>query len=241
MGLQYDPLPNLHNPNPPGHCRLRLRWKVFCPYVHNPAALTGVTREAGSLTITADPLLDRHSCQTNFGMDCLQKGILPVYLITSNGSTNMSYKIVSSNIWFSTGLRDARQVKSGLQQTNTSAAGSGVAVAGSIMGGLGGVLVAGFGMKLTDDEESIRENFVIKQFQNVDLGPGKSAEGFVYFTQPYPIPLESLPSVNIPVVDLKSQATNTISLPLNQLPREYTPGAALDNSFRKDKLQTTAP
>ena len=70
------------------------------------------------------------------------------------------------------------------------------------MGGIGEILVMGLGMKLTDDEESIRENFIIKQFQNVNLAPGKSAEGFVYFVQPRPIALESMPSINIPVIDL---------------------------------------
>ena len=48
--------------------------------------------------------------------------------MASNGSTNTSYKIVSSRIWFSADQTDARQVKSGFQQTNASAAGSGVAL-----------------------------------------------------------------------------------------------------------------
>ena len=52
--------------------------KYLRAYVHNPAALTGVTRESGNLTLKADPLLDRQSCQTSFGMDCLQKAILQV-------------------------------------------------------------------------------------------------------------------------------------------------------------------
>ena len=186
--------------------------KYFRPYVHNPAALTMVTRQAENLTLKADPLLDKHSCQTNFGMDCLQKGILPVYVMASNESTNISYRIVSSRIWFSLGENDALHVKSGILQTNTSAAGSDVAIAGGILGSIG---VLGLSMKLTDDEESIRENFVIKKFQNVNLAPGKSAEGFVYFVQPHPISLDGLPSVNIPVEDLQSQITNTISLPLN--------------------------
>lgn len=189
--------------------------KYFRPFVHNPAALTGVTRQAGGLRVEVDPLLDRHSCQTNFGMDCLQKGILPVYLMASNGSTNISYRIVSSSIWFSLRENDAQHIKSGLQQTNHSAAGSDVAIAGGV---LGSIAVMGLSMKLTDDEESVRENFVIKQFQNVNLAPGKSVEGFVYFRQPHAISLDSLPSVNIPVEDLQSQITNTISLPLNHGP-----------------------
>src|SRR5260370_37035857 len=98
--------------------------KYFRPYVHNPAALTVVTRQAENLTLKVDPLLDRHSCQTNFGMDCLQKGILPVYLMAANASTNISYRIVSSSIWFGLRENDALHIKSGIQQTNASAAGS---------------------------------------------------------------------------------------------------------------------
>jgi len=67
-------------------------------------------------------------------------------------------------------------------------------------------------MKATDDAESIRENFVIKQFQNVTLPPGKSAEGFVYYGQTGPIQMNALPSINIPVYNLQSQLTNTFSV-----------------------------
>jgi hypothetical protein len=159
--------------------------------------------------------VDRHSCKTNFGMDCLQKGILPVYLRASNGNKETTFRIVASNIWFGLGENSALQVRSGIRQTNTSAAGSNLAVAGAAAGG---ILVMGLGMKLTDDEESIRENFVIKQFQNVNLAPGKSAEGFVYFVQPHAISLDSLPVVNVSIQNLQSEVTNTISIPLGATP-----------------------
>ena len=187
--------------------------KYFRPYVHDRAAVTAVTRHTSGISLQVDPLLDQNACQTNFGMDCLLKGILPVYLTAANESTNSSFRIISSTIWFSPGENDALRVASGIQQTNTSAAGSGLAVAGGV---LGSVLIAGWGMKLTDDAESIRENFVIKQFQNVNLAPGKSAEGFIYFMQNHPISPVSLPWVHIPVLDLQAQVTNTISLPLAQ-------------------------
>lgn len=185
--------------------------KYFRPYVHDPAARTAVTRRNSGISLQVDPLLDRHACQTNFGMDCLEKGILPVYLTAANESTNASFRIISSRIWFSPGENDAVGVASGIQQTNNSAAGSGVAVAG---GALGSILIAGWGMKLTDDAESIRENFVIKQFQNINLAPGRSAEGFIYFVQDHPISPASLPWVHVPVLDVQGQLTNTISLPL---------------------------
>ena len=187
--------------------------KYFRPYVHNPAALTAVTRQTAGISLQVDPLLDLHSCQTNFGMDCLQKGILPVYLTATNASTNTSYRIAVHSIWFSLAENDAAVVMSGIQQTNTSAAGSDVAVAGGIVGG---IMIMGLGMKLTDDAESIRENFEIKQFQNANLAPGKSAEGFIYFVQPHPISPVSLPWVHVPVLDLQAQVTNTVSLPLSR-------------------------
>ena len=189
--------------------------KYFRPYVHNESAFTMVSKQANGLTLKVDPLLDRRACQTNFGVDCHQKGILPVYLIVTNGNPGTSYRIISREIWFGTNGDQTWRANSGLVQTNTTAAGSGLAIAGGVVAGLSsvsGIAILGFAMKATDDAESIRENFVIKQFQNVTLPPGKSAEGFVYYGQTGPIQMNALPSINIPVYNLQSQLTNTFSV-----------------------------
>ena len=192
--------------------------KYFPPYVHNAGALTMVTTQDDGLTVQVDPLLDLPACKTNFGVDCLQKGILPVYLIVTNGNRGASYRIVAREIWFGAGALHTLHAKSGLSETNSTAADSNLAITGFALalttGGAAGIIMAGAGMKAIDDAESIRENFVIKQFQNVTLSPGKSAEGFIYYGQANPISITTLPFINIPVQNLETHQTNTFSISL---------------------------
>ena len=195
--------------------------KNFRPYIHNAAATTAITRQTEALSLMVDPMLDVKACKINFGMDCPQKGILPVYLVVKNGNSAVSFRIVSREIWFGSGPENKLVTRSGLEHTNAWAAGSSLAIAGGVVAGISpisGLLIIGGGMKATDDAESIRENFVIKQFQNVTLPPGKSAEGFVYYAQTGPIQINRLPSINIPVCNLQTQQTNTFSLPLGAAP-----------------------
>jgi hypothetical protein len=189
--------------------------KYFRPYVLDPAASTIIRKEESGLKVAINPLLDLQSCKTNFGIDCLQKGILPVYIRATNGNSGTTYRIVANDIWF--GSAAERRVSAGLQQTNYVAAGSSLGVAGGVLAGISavpGILVAGAGMKATDDAESIQENFVIKQFQNVTLTPGRSAEGFVYFVQTAPISINALPPLNIAVCNVSNHTTNLLCIPL---------------------------
>jgi len=143
-----------------------------------------------------------------------------VYLMATNGSPNISFRIAVSDIWFGAGS-DRTHATGGLQQTNNVAAGSNLGIAGGVLAGISsipGILVAGAGMKATDDAESIRENFVIKQFQNVTLSPGRSAEGFVYLVQHEPISSASLPPLNIAICNLSNGTTNLLTLPLLKTP-----------------------
>jgi hypothetical protein len=191
--------------------------KYFRPYAHSEAAITMVARCQDGLVVKVDPLLDSHACKTNFGVDCHQKGILPVYLMVTNGNPEISYRIIANEICFVDGGAQTLKTKSGLVETNTDAAGSGLAIAGGVVAGLSavsGIAIIGFAMKATDDAESIRENFVIKQFQNVTLNPGRTAEGFVYYGQSSPILLNALPIINIPAHNLKTRETNNFLLPL---------------------------
>jgi hypothetical protein len=181
-----------------------------------------VTTQEGGLTLQVDPLLDLAACKTNFGVDCHQKGILPVYFMATNGNPGASYRIVAREIWFGAGDHHNLHAKSGLLETNTAAASSSLAVAGFglafVTGGPAGVFIASAGMKAIDDEESIRENFVIKQFQNVTLLPGKSAAGFIYYGQADPISINALPFINVPVQNLETRQTNTFSISLTRAP-----------------------
>jgi hypothetical protein len=187
--------------------------KYLPPYVHVATPAAAVIENQG-LRLTVEPLLSVQSCQTYFGMDCLQKGILPVFIAATNAHSAFSYRIVTHDIWFGAGPNYGVVVKAGVEGSNNVAAGSSQAIAGGVIAGLSpilGIAIVGAGMKATDDAESIRENFVIKQFQNVTLSPGRHAEGFVYFVQTNQVHPDQLPSINIPVRDQQSQGTNVLS------------------------------
>ena len=137
-----------------------------------------------------------------------------MYLRAANDAPTNTYKIEAGAIWFAVAGNSGLRVKEGMCDTNTTAAGSSLGVAGgasALLSPVAGLLVAGAGMKATDDAESVRENFVIKHFQNVTLSPGKSADGFVYFVQPGPISPACLPCISIPVQDLLRHQTNVFT------------------------------
>lgn len=193
--------------------------KNFKPYVHSAGSVTMVAAQHDGVTFIVDPLLDPVASKKNFGMNCLEKGILPVYLSVTNSNPDASFRIVTRDIWFAFGDGDVQQARGWQYQTNYSSAGTSVGIAGGATLAAastgGGLLLLGIGMKMTDDEESIRENFFIKQFQNVTLTPGKSANGFVYFTQTNPISSEHLPAISIPVQNLQTHQTNVAVFTLN--------------------------
>src|ERR1035441_5483717 len=113
--------------------------RYFRPYEHDSNATTIITRREGGLILKADPMVDLRACNTNFGMDCFRNGILPVYLMASNSDSTASYRLVTSHIWFALGHGDGSHVEGGIHQTNTSAAGSGLGVAGGVVAGVSSV------------------------------------------------------------------------------------------------------
>lgn len=130
----------------------------------------------GNLCVATRALTNTDDLKQYFGADLYKDKILPVYITVENKSKSSSFLVSSDSI-------SVQHNKSSDNMAKGHGSVSGVSSTGNVLQVFGG-LSGAFGVKLTSDATVVKENLASKALYSHTVSPGKSVDGFVYFTMP---------------------------------------------------------
>lgn len=156
---------------------------------------SGVLKEEQGLRIRIDPFVQPERVTKYFGMNSLEKGVVPVYICATNTSDKASFLLLTDQFKLAPASTPNATVGAANSITNPAPVSAGFSVATTLILPLWSVLVA----KENTDTEAIEHNFVRQELLNETLSPGKSISGFVYFVIQGAYPPDSPATVVLPV------------------------------------------
>ena len=142
--------------------------------------------EQQGLAIGVHPVTDRHEVKEIFRTDLRSIGVLPILVVAENRNSSASYVLAKDNVSV---LDESTGIASALQRSKVASEtpGSATATAGAAMLAVAPVAAAPLliaGMKMASNATVIQHNLGDKEFYTCTLGPGQSAQGFIYFQHP---------------------------------------------------------
>lgn len=138
------------------------------------------SQELEGLAMAIDPITNANEVIELFGMNLLEKELLPVLVVVSNRSPSASYVISPDHFSLLNGKYESSRKSQGKGTGGAEAAGWTVAVLG-----IGPTLLAApFLTHELDKALVINQNLRHEQLLQRTLSPGMATQGFVYFTIP---------------------------------------------------------
>ncbi len=144
-----------------------------------------------SLYISARAITEKAELEKYFGTDLSVHNIVPVHLVVENKNDSSSFILMKDQISFNH-IRQKDTMLTGGQVDGKSSGGETAVVGGAVSFVLAPVVLVPVlapvlifsGFKAMSDSDAIKHNFIVKEFQARTISPGKSIDGFVYFTFP---------------------------------------------------------
>lgn len=164
---------------------------VLLPYKGKPVASYSNTVTRNGLSVAVHPITDTAELKRVFGANLLAWRVLPVFVVAENTNPSSSFLISKDLV----SLR-SKITAADLQEGQSKSAGNGKMVASGKMVAVAGLGLAGLvtlplslpllcaGDKIVSDTSVIADNMVSQELQVSTVSPGKSVDGFVYFTLP---------------------------------------------------------
>ena len=156
-------------------------------YPRSSAATLGNAVTKNNLCIAARAVTDKKDLEQYFGTDLTELKILPVYIVAEN--RNISSSFLLSNDYISlqhtSGLEGAKHGDRSV--SGKSPGGAATAMAGGaslLLVPLAAPALLFTGLKAVSDASVIKQNLASKTLYTGTISPGKSTDGFVYFTLP---------------------------------------------------------
>lgn len=173
-----------------------------------------------NLSIATKPITDKDELDNYFGTNLLELGIVPIYVISENKSSEASFVISKDGVLLKSTANDITQ---GVKTDDQSATGKTLGIVGAssfILTPVGGLFVGlpmiYYGSKLKSDAVIIKQNIVKKQLQTRTVSPGKTVDGFVYFQFPDRESINRLSefSISIEILEIGSNELVTFTIKL---------------------------
>ncbi len=137
-------------------------------------------QEVGGLTMAIDPITNANEVVELFGMNLLDKEMLPVLVVVSNGSPSVSFVISPERFSLVNGKYESSLKTQGASTAGAEAAGWTVAFLG-----IGPTLLAApFFTHELDKTMVINQNLRHQQLLQRTVSPGMATQGYLYFTIP---------------------------------------------------------
>jgi hypothetical protein len=181
------------------------------------ASVSERTAQESGVEVAIDPFVDSKRTKQYFDIDAVADGIAIVHVRVANSTADRTYLVEKKDFhlipngaaagWAGDGKKIERDRAAG-----TATEWAAVATVGSLAGS--GLLLAGLALESKATE--IQRNFTSKEIADATLSPGKSMEGFVYFT-----PVKKgedwsrATTVKINLTETKTQQMITLTIPLS--------------------------
>ncbi len=120
------------------------------------------------------PITDAEDSQKYFGLNLLEKGIIPIYLSIKNSNQNKFYTINSNSII----IGNTEQIDQSVNPAQDKRRESEKLASAGAIGGMFFLLPAA---ALASESSVIKENLDSKRFRSQTIEPGEKASGFCYF------------------------------------------------------------
>ena len=150
------------------------------------------SQERRGLKIYIDPLTTRKDCKKFFGVNLLNLGILPVFVLAENSNPSSSFIIKNdqfslSNVEWNSPDRSKVGDESTLVLVNNC-----------LMGSLPVI-------SMIRNKLEIKQNFAEKEFRAKTLSPGEQTHGYVYFQLPKQGMTEDCLSIQVKAFDIENK------------------------------------
>lgn len=138
------------------------------------------------LHLSAQAMTDKADLKKYFGTDLFAHNIVPIHLIAENKSQSSSFVIAKDRMSFKHRSK-MDSLTTGGQVDGKSSGGEAAIIGGSVSLIVAPVLAPVLifsGFKAVSNSEVVKHNFAVKELQARTISPGKSIDGFVYFSFP---------------------------------------------------------
>lgn len=132
------------------------------------------------LTIAIQPMTNEEEIKRYFGIDLLEKNVLPIFIVMENQSSKSSFVLTKKDIGLSNEEDQGSSPSNGSTSSPVSRSDEEVAAAMAIVTVFGPLFSAG----MESFNAEVERNFAMKEFQQATLSPGNKESGFVYFRIP---------------------------------------------------------
>ena len=166
--------------------------------------------QKNGLVVGIHPMTNKREIKDMFKINLLDKGLLPILVVAENQSASASFIIAREKIAVlcdaagTTNTSQRKEIESG-----RAAAGQAIALV------FAGGLLSLEGLKMASDATVIQHNLADKEFYSRTLGPGKKAQGFVYFQFPKDSPPSGSYHLEAEVKNSATGETTSFDLPVN--------------------------
>jgi len=173
-----------------------------------PISTKAQTGERDGLKITADPFVTKETFKAYFGTGKPGPDLLVLHLKAENTSSQAAWILQKENLQLFAG--DAQKGSA------TGPSVNGQVTAGEVVAGVGGALlclpVLMVGNLVATDATVVEHNFMLREWLDTTIYPGKSREGFVYFKLTGK-QTDSHYALSVKALDPASQQTTTFTVP----------------------------
>lgn len=144
-------------------------------YPEPPNSLFENAKTIEGVTAVAQPLLNQEDLKNYFGVNLLEKGILPIYLVVKNDNPHDSFILTTESVQIQLeGNKNSIEDPAREKQE----AGEAIGLAGAI---LVSPLLLSVAIQQLSSASIIEENFESKKFRTKTIDPGQQVSGFLYF------------------------------------------------------------
>lgn len=159
------------------------------------------------LSVAIHPLTDVEENKKYFGVDLLNKGILPVLVMAKNQSPS---SFILKKERFSLGSKNpVSDSTNDRKRLGSEASGEALSLAGAMLISLPLMFIGG---KMESDATVVKQNFLVKELHMETISPGKSTQGFVYFRLPKGTAPQKLWKIHLEAVNLQSKEITDFNL-----------------------------
>lgn len=143
-----------------------------------PSATARTVTESG-LEVTLDPFIEKARSEQYFRIDAVSEGLAILHVRVTNRTSDKTLLLEKKNVRLVPRGESAARAAVEKKIDRSTGGAERAEMVGTLALSLPLRFAAG---AVVSRAAEIRRNFVEKEFQDQTLGPGQSAEGFIYFT-----------------------------------------------------------
>jgi hypothetical protein len=168
------------------------------------------TAQESGVEVALDPFVESERTRKYFDLNAVANGIAILHVRVTNKTPDQTFLVEKKNIQLIPDTSAGGLTSDGKKIERSVAVGTSMEIAGA------GSLTMLAGLAMVSHSTEVQRNFIAKEMGDATLPPGKSMEGFIYFT-----PVKKgedwsrTAVVNINLTETKTQQMITLNIPLS--------------------------